>query len=103
MGIPHNGASASAGFFLWVDLRAWVGARGWEGEKALIDGMMREGIFLTPGRSLSAEEPGYFRFCFASEECEVSEGLKRLWRALDAVNNMDRREEMEAVGEDGNV
>jgi aspartate/methionine/tyrosine aminotransferase len=88
MGIPHNGVSASAGFFLWVDLRAWVGERGWEGERRLLEGMMREGVFLTPGQSLSAEEPGYFRFCFVMEEQEISEGLRRLWRALNAVNNV---------------
>jgi len=103
MGIPHNGASASAGFFLWVDLRTWVGERGWEGERRLTESMMRERVFLTPGQSLSAEEPGYFRFCFVMEEQEISEGLKRLWRALEAVSNVDQAAEMEVVIENRDV
>jgi hypothetical protein len=28
-----------------VDLRAWVGERDWEGERRLIEGMMKEGVF----------------------------------------------------------
>ena len=94
MEIPHNGASAGAGFFLWVDLRAWLRGRGWEGEKGLVEGMMKEGVFLTPGWSLCAEEPGYFRFCFVKGEQEVREGLKRVSRVLEGVSNGDRAVEV---------
>jgi hypothetical protein len=58
---------------------------------------------LTPGQSLSAEEPGYFRFCFVMEEQEISEGLRRLWRALKVVNNVDRAAEMEEAVENGDA
>lgn len=91
--VPHNAEEAAAGFFLWVDLRRWVGAAGggWDGEEVVHRAMHDAGLFLTPGRQMSAEEPGFFRLCFARTEEEVREGVRRLWSALskfeDGVND----------------
>lgn len=85
MGIPHNGALASAGFFLWVDLRRWVenAGGGWEGENAIKTALQESGVSWTPGTDLKAEQPGWFRFCFVKSENEVTDGLRRVGKALE--------------------
>lgn len=102
MGIPHNGDKACAGFFLWIDLRRWVAlvGGGWEGEKVVRGCVEGEGLFLTPGVHLNSEEPGFFRFCFATGEVEVREGMGRLKRALGKI---ERGEVGGKKGEDGIV
>ena len=93
LGVPHNAEKAAAGFFLWIDLRRWVGAAGggWDGEKVVRRAMQDAGLYLTPGVHMSAEEPGFFRLCFARTEEEVREGVRRLRSALskfeDGVNS----------------
>ncbi|KAI7348862.1 PLP-dependent transferase [Hortaea werneckii] len=95
-GVPSY-AGANAGFFLWVDLRAWLpppaaskdGEREGKGkdegkrrEKVLVDRMIEKKVFLTPGMDMFAEEPGFFRLVFSQEEDVVREGLRRVFEAI---------------------
>lgn len=93
-------SGANAGFFLWIDLRAWLpslalsagsereggeGNRVEEGkkrEKVLVDRMLEKKVFLTPGMDMFAEEPGFFRLVFSQEEDVVKEGLRRVFEAI---------------------
>lgn len=85
VGIPYASRS-NAGFFLWVDLSAWLdereGEKGWEEERMLEQRMQEEKVFLTPGRGQASERPGCFRLVFSREEDVVREGIRRLERAL---------------------
>ncbi|GAB1738717.1 hypothetical protein NU219Hw_g3512t1 [Hortaea werneckii] len=98
-GVPFY-SGANAGFFLWIDLRAWLpslapaagsereggeGDRVEEGkkrEKVLVDRMLEKKVFLTPGMDMFAEEPGFFRLVFSQEEDVVREGLRRVFEAI---------------------
>lgn len=81
----HPGANA--GFFLWVDLRPYlpVGAEfkdGWEREEALVKRMVENKVYLTDGRGLAAEEPGFFRVIFSQDERTIRAGLQRLFEVI---------------------
>lgn len=81
-GIPYA-AGSNAGFFLWVDLSAWLGdSGGWEGEERLVKRLGEEEVFLTPGKAQGSEEPGWFRLVFSREEVVLKEGIKRLRKCL---------------------
>lgn len=61
-----------ASMFLWLDLReALSAAPTWEEERALFHRMHGHGILLTPGRDCFAEEPGFFRACWAASSPEA--------------------------------
>jgi 1-aminocyclopropane-1-carboxylate synthase len=85
--IPYA-SGASAGFFLWIDIRKFLG-RGdpsqatWEDERIFKKQMLAKGVYLTSGEGLTSEYPGFMRFCFVKDEAEVRVGLKRLKEALD--------------------
>lgn len=76
-----------AGFFLWIDLRAWLAGTGkedlWEAEREINDKFTRCGVFLSSGESMKAEEAGWFRVVFSYDEETLREGLRRMFRALD--------------------
>jgi 1-aminocyclopropane-1-carboxylate synthase len=79
---------ASAGFFLWLDLRKYLGKGDPEkatlqSERSFKKGMLAKGVYLTSGEGLTSEYPGFFRLCFVKDENEVREGLKRLKEALE--------------------
>jgi 1-aminocyclopropane-1-carboxylate synthase len=87
--IPHV-KGATAGFFLWVDLRKFLGHGDeskvtWEDERAFRKKILEYKVFLTHGEALKSEQPGFFRFCFVKEEIEVRLGLKRLKEALASL------------------
>ncbi|GAB7363800.1 hypothetical protein MBLNU230_g4367t1 [Neophaeotheca triangularis] len=78
----HRGANA--GFFLWVDLRPYLGVTGKEdkeAEEVLMQRFMDNKLALTPGLSMSAEEPGWFRIVFTRSEEEMRLAMQRLFRA----------------------
>ena len=75
---------ANAGFFLWLDLREFLPVvegsedqEGWDREEALTGRLVKNRVYITDGRILSAEEPGWYRLIFSQEEKVVEEGLKR--------------------------
>ena len=76
-----------AGFFLWVDMRAWLAGTGkedpWEAERELNDRFVNCGVFLNAGEGMRAEEAGWFRVVFSYDEETLREGLRRIFKALD--------------------
>ena len=74
-----------AGFYLWVDLRKYLprtsdgsGADGgWKREEQLSAAMIREGVYVNPGSTMIADEPGWFRIVFTPDEQVMEEGLRR--------------------------
>lgn len=85
-GIPFWEGSR-AGFFLWVDLRAWLEKSGkedpWEAEREINDRFVKAGVFLTAGEGMKAEEAGWFRVVFSLDEGSMREGLSRMFKALE--------------------
>jgi 1-aminocyclopropane-1-carboxylate synthase len=87
--IPYVSA-ASAGFFLWLDIRPLLAKSlgkpanhvSWEDERAFNARMKSQRVYLTSGKALSSEQPGFVRLCFAKDETEVRKGLKRFYDAL---------------------
>ena len=75
-----------AGFFLWVDLRAWLAGTGkedlWQAEREVNESFTKAGVFLTPGEVSRAETPGWFRVVFSWDEETLREGLMRMFKAL---------------------
>lgn len=84
-GIPFWEGSR-AGFFLWVDLRAWLAGKGkedaWEAEREINDEFTKCGVFLTAGEGMRAEEPGWFRIVFSWDEKTLRLGMGRMFKAL---------------------
>lgn len=83
-GIPY--LPATAGMFVWIDLRKWLTAPTEEGEMELFDTIFKKCRFLmTPGSAMRAGEAGYFRICFAWHERDGMElGLRRCVNWLNA-------------------
>lgn len=81
---------ANAGFFLWLDLRAFLpksapdseDSEGWDREEALTQRLVENKVYITSGQILSSEEPGWYRFIFSQEERVVHEGFQRIVKAL---------------------
>ena len=88
---------ANAGFFIWIDLRPYLpqgedvgtgkkdgedgedgdGADVWRAEDALTAKLIENKVFVTNGKEMSAEEPGWYRLIFAQDPRAVEEGVKR--------------------------
>lgn len=85
-GIPFWEASR-AGFFLWIDLRAWLAGTGkedlWEAEREINERFTKCGVFLTSGEGMWAEEAGWFRVVFSLDEVTLREGFGRMFKALE--------------------
>ena len=74
---------ATAGFFVWTDLRAWLPTPTFAAERALwgrIFEIMRVNIL--PGEVFACPEPGWFRICHTTDPALVREGITRLGRLL---------------------
>jgi 1-aminocyclopropane-1-carboxylate synthase len=69
---------SEAGFFLLADLRVFLPASTWAGERALWRRLLDQtGVNLTPGEACRAAEPGFMRLCFAGVPTEVAEHAVR--------------------------
>ena len=74
---------ANAGFFLWIDLREWLPdaedgeKKSPKSEELLAGELLKNGVFLTSGLEMDAEEPGFFRLIFSQDPEFVKEGIKR--------------------------
>lgn len=83
-GIPYAPGS-NAGFYLWVDLRKYLPPAaegesveaGWSREAQLAAAMVQEGVYINPGSTMIADEPGWFRIIFTADEHVIDEGLRR--------------------------
>lgn len=81
LGIPY--VPADAGFFLVCDLRRFMSAPTWEGERALWRRIVDAGVNLTPGEACRIAEPGFFRLCYAAvTSAALDVALARLGRLL---------------------
>ncbi|KAF2104668.1 PLP-dependent transferase [Rhizodiscina lignyota] len=86
-------AKSNAGFFIWADLRRYLpsiardGRKicGWEAEEELMEMLRENGVFMTPGNHLSADEPGFFRIIFSQEESVLKEGMRRVGETIARI------------------
>ena len=69
----------NAGFFLWIDLRPFLPTSDdlWAAETKLSKLLFEQQVYLTDGKSMNAEEPGWFRLIFSQEERVIEEGFRR--------------------------
>lgn len=81
-GIKYS-LESNAGFFLWVDRRPFLPASSdscqdrWDAEAQLLDRLSQNQVYMTAGKAMYAEEPGWFRLIFSIDERIVEEGLRR--------------------------
>lgn len=75
---------ANAGFFIWVDLRPFLSISShassrerWKAEGELMERLMKNRVYITNGKDMSAEEPGWFRVIYSQDERVIREGLRR--------------------------
>lgn len=75
---------ANAGFFMWIDLRPYLSTSlssplkaQWAAEEDLLKQLIENKVYITNGKDMSAEEPGWFRVIFAQDERVIREGLRR--------------------------
>mmetsp|Transcript_6516 Transcript_6516/g.11933 ORF Transcript_6516/g.11933 Transcript_6516/m.11933 type:complete len:88 (+) Transcript_6516:1363-1626(+) len=73
--------SSSSGLFVWIDLRHLLASSTWQAERDLWAKLsIDQRVVLTPGEFCHAQEPGFFRLCFAwmpDIRC-LSEAAKRI-------------------------
>jgi aspartate/methionine/tyrosine aminotransferase len=75
--IPYT--TAQGGIVLWLDLRAFLSAQSFEGERHLCQEIFdRCKVNISPGAAFHCSEPGWFRLCYTLPEAERREGLRRL-------------------------
>jgi len=61
----------NAGFFVLLDLRKYLKSNTWEAERELWALLVKEcKVILNPGGSMHADEPGWFRCCYANVDVE---------------------------------
>ncbi|MGF7030315.1 DNA-binding transcriptional MocR family regulator [Paenibacillus mucilaginosus] len=73
---PAAPEAVPGGFYLWLRLKHPVP------DRELVEAGIREGVLIYPG-SLFGAEPGFLRLTYASVgEAEITEGVRRLGRAL---------------------
>jgi aspartate/methionine/tyrosine aminotransferase len=82
IGVAH--IPASAGFFVYADLRDRLAEPTWEAERRLwrdiLDGA---DVNVTPGSACRSPEPGFVRICFAAEPPDrVVEAVQRIGRVV---------------------
>lgn len=79
-------AGSNAGLFLWINLLPSISKGsfvkdnyrdGWLYEDKMSGELIKNGVYLTNGREMNAEEPGWYRLIFAHDEKVLREGVKR--------------------------
>lgn len=76
-GIPY--LPATAGLFVYLDLRSFLPEPTFEAERALSDRIFTEArVHLTPGAAFHTPLPGHFRLCFATDAAGVATAVARL-------------------------
>lgn len=75
---------ANAGFFIWINLGPYLSASSnsslesrWAAEDELLKQLIENKVYITNGKDMSAEEPGWFRVIFAQDERVIKEGMRR--------------------------
>lgn len=76
----------NAGLFLWINLFPHLSGKhfandgfkaGWLAEDKMSEALIKNGVFMTNGREMNAEEPGWYRLIFAQDERTIKAGIKR--------------------------
>ncbi|MEU0094314.1 aminotransferase class I/II-fold pyridoxal phosphate-dependent enzyme [Kribbella sp. NPDC006257] len=76
-GIPY--LPATAGLFLYLDLRGFLPEPTFEAERTLATRIFTEArLHLAPGAAFHTPLPGYYRLCFATDPAAVSTAIARL-------------------------
>jgi aspartate/methionine/tyrosine aminotransferase len=74
---------ATAGVFVYLDLRSFLLEPTFEAERALADRIFTEArLHLTPGAAFHTPLPGHFRLCFATDPPAVQTAITRLTHLL---------------------
>ncbi|TVQ15684.1 MAG: aminotransferase class I/II-fold pyridoxal phosphate-dependent enzyme [Balneolaceae bacterium] len=82
LNIPYH--PASAGFFLWLDLRSWLNSSNRAGEMKLYRKLFDTGkINLSPGAGFHSLESGWFRACYARDDAYLKEAASRIEEVLN--------------------
>ncbi|KAM0272615.1 hypothetical protein ACHAQH_008606 [Verticillium albo-atrum] len=90
-GIPYEKGS-NAGFFVWIDLFAWLKSRGemnqskpelWTLEAELQETLLKNRVFLACGKAFGSDVPGRFRIVFSHEQSYLQEGLERIIKTVE--------------------
>ncbi|OGM48609.1 hypothetical protein ABOM_002012 [Aspergillus bombycis] len=77
----------NAGFFLWLDLSAFLPLHethgdGWAAQRLLTDRFSKAGVIMSTGAEYRAPSPGRFRLVFCVDPDTLREGIKRISRVL---------------------
>lgn len=88
LNIPYT--TPDAAFFVFIDLSRWLSnftsSTESDPEMTMVEYLIRQGIFLEPGKAFFSAFPGYFRLNYGSEEGVFRLGLSRLIAALGALD-----------------
>ncbi|KAM0547580.1 hypothetical protein ACHAPJ_010324 [Fusarium lateritium] len=79
----HYEKGACAGFFLWANLgeaycRNHPERDPLRAEERIMELLLERKVFVAPGASFGAEDPGWFRLVFSVDKKTLSEGLARI-------------------------
>ena len=86
------GEDANAGFFIWTDLSKYLGdygenvEEGWKREGQLLEALLKHKVYVTPGQTMAAEKPGFFRIVFSHNEKVIKEGMERVFKAAQSMD-----------------
>ncbi|KNG84798.1 hypothetical protein ANOM_006713 [Aspergillus nomiae NRRL 13137] len=80
-GISYS-QKGNAGFFLWLDLSAFLplhetGGDGWAAQRLLTDRFSKAGVIMSTGAEYRAPSPGRFRLVFCVDPDTLKEGIRR--------------------------
>lgn len=87
-------------FFVWMDLSERLGIDSWEREREIWAAIFDKAkIFMVPGESCHAAEPGRFRVCFcAHPEDAIHDFVARLQHFIDNYNVKTERQNWNTQG-----
>eukprot|EP00794_Sanderia_malayensis_P004768 gene4768-5395_t len=74
---------ASAGLYVWVDLRRYHSSLTKEGELKLMDLFLENGVYISPGIAFSSPEYGWFRIIISVLPEQLKLGVERVKKVLE--------------------
>ncbi|KAJ3596970.1 hypothetical protein NHX12_003370 [Muraenolepis orangiensis] len=83
LGVPYLHRPAC--FYLWADLRKYLGDASFSAELSLWRTFLRHKVVLSCGQAFFCSTPGWFRIVFTDQQHHLELGLKRVGEALREV------------------
>ncbi|XP_059916582.1 1-aminocyclopropane-1-carboxylate synthase-like protein 1 [Gadus macrocephalus] len=83
LGVPYLHRPAC--FYLWADLRKYLGEASFSAELSLWRVFLRHKVVLSCGQAFSCSTPGWFRIVFADKQHPLELGMRRIGEALRKV------------------